>query len=322
MKKDIIVFFISVFSVLSLLSLERAVGIGWDYHRDSVTYAEDSFAIVDGILEQGIMSIPNGGYYFITAFFNQDIYFITTYNIFLFSITNIFFAKIHWKIFDNHKKLITIPLLLLLFNPYRIHLASTLLKDTTVIFSLTLVFYYFQKNKLIGLSLYFPLFLIRIASALYLSILMPLRYWKYLIIPLLILAYLYPDILVERLDASNEVSLKNREYDNMPTFQEYGYLGSLFRGVLWPFLALTGTFLIFTPALAFLFVALGSYMNMLYVWKVARTTPITLYVFMPMCIFAVLAPGFASYIRYVYPLVALSPLIALFYQESNKKRIN
>ena len=322
MVKSIIIFSLSVFSVLILLSLERAVGIGWDYHRDSITYAEDSFAIVDGILSQGIMSIPNGGYYFITSFFNQDIYLITTYNIFLFSLTNVYFAKLHWRITSDHRRLITFILLFLLFNPYRMHLASTLLKDTTVIFLMSLVFYYFPKNKVMALTIFFPLFLVRIVSVVYLAILVPLRYWKYLIIPVLVLAFLFPDILVERLDASNDVSLKNREYDNMPTFQEFGYLGSLIRGLVWPFLALTGTFLIFTPALAFLFVALGSFMNMVYVWKVARTTPITLYVYAPMFILAVLAPGFASYIRYVYPLVALSPLIVLFYQDPNRERIN
>lgn len=318
MKTQLIVFFLSILSALTLLIVERLVGIGWDYHQDSVTYAENSAVIIEGILSQGITAIPNSGYYFIAAFFGQNIYIITAYNILLFSLTNIYFAKLHWSFFKTYKESITFLLLFLLLNPYRIHLATTLLKDTTVIFLLTLTFYYFSKSKSIGLFIYFHLFIIRIASALYLFILIPLRYWKYLLLPIFILTYLYPDILIDRLDASNEVSLKNRDFDNMPTFQEYGYLGSLLRAILWPFFALTGSFVFLTPAPALMMVALGSYLNMLYTWKAARITPLVLYVYLPMSIFAILAPGFISYIRYVYPLVALSPLIALIHNKRFK----
>lgn len=253
MIKNLAIFTLSSSSVLILLLLERMVGIGWDYHRDAVTYAEDSFTIVDGILARGVIAIPNGGYYFIASFFDQNIYLITAYNIVLFSLTNVYFTKFHWNFIRDQRRLLTYTLLFLLFNPYRMHLASTVLKDTTVIFLVTLIFYYFPNRKFIAISTFFPLFLIRVVSAVYLAILVPLRYWKFLFIPALLLALSFSDIVVDRLDASNEVSLKNREYDNMPTFQEYGYLGSLLRGILWPFLALTGTFFIFTPAPAFFF---------------------------------------------------------------------
>lgn len=316
MKKYFFVFILSTLVVIFLLILERMVGIGWDYHVDSVTYATDSFETVSAILDQGITAMPNSGYYFIAAFLDQNITAITVYNIIVFSFTNILIAKLHWDCNFSEKKIITLSLLLLLLNPYRIHLASTLLKDTTIIFLFVLFIY---KAKYFWISL-IPLFLIRIASTIYLIALVPMKYWKYFILLLVVLIVSYPDALITQLDDSNAIDMRIRDFDTIPTFQEHGYLGSIVRGVAWPLLAITGAFVFISPAFAFIFVSVGCVMNIIYSWLMMKKSPIALNILAPMFIFAVLAPGFTSYIRYVYPLIIIAPLLLL--KEHKKQKMH
>ena len=304
---NIHVFLYSVAAVVLMLILERAAGIGWDYHADSVTYATMSFDTVSAILDQGVVGIANSGYYFIASALGQSIPLIIAYNILLFSITNLLIAEMHWRNTSAGRRVLSWPLLLLLLNPYRIHLASTLLKDTTLIFLLVIII---QETKYAWVA-WGPLFLIRVVSALYFIALMPKRYWRYLIALMALLFYYFPEALIGQLDESNATDLNFRDFDTIPTFQEFGVLGSIMRGLTWPLLAISGTFALVSPAIAFIFVSAGCVMNIIYSWKCWHRSPISLGVLVPMFVFAVLAPGFTSYIRYVYPLIVVAPLLIL-----------
>jgi hypothetical protein len=309
MNRSFVVFVLSILVSVLLIGVERMLGIGWDYHQDSITYATSSIETADAILAMEVWNIANGGYYFIAAFFGQSVIIITIYNMFIFAITNVYLAKIHWKLACRGEKIVNYLLLLLLLNPYRVHLSTTILKDTTVILLLVLIVYY----RRFFIVWFIPLFLIRIASILYLIALVPKKYWKYSIFMAALLIYFQSGIFIDRLDASNSVNLHSRSFDVIPTFQEYGYLGSVMRAILWPILVLTGAFAVVSPAFAYTIVAIGSVMNLIYSFIVSRRHPVVFYVYVPMAIFAVLAPGFTSYIRYVYPLVVLSPLILLIH---------
>lgn len=318
--QHIFVFVLSVLSATLMLACERFIGIGWDYHVDSVTYANTSFEVVRGVLSQGITSLPNTGYYFIVSFLGQNVTLITIYNIVVYSITNIFIANFHWSYDSKKNKIITLTLLLLLLNPYRIHLATTLLKDTTIIFLIVISICNFKYSWIS----FFLCFLIRVASIFYLIALLPKKYKRFFLFffgvigVILLMDTNFSNHLMAQIDGANSSNMKFRDFDTIPTFQEYGYLGIGVRGVLWPLLAITGGFFIISPNFLFAPLSIGCVMNIIYSWLTTRKSSITFNVLSSMAIFAVFAPGFTSYIRYVYPLITIAPLLTL--KENQKLR--
>lgn len=298
-----LIFCSSILIALLLLSLERLIGIGWDFHPDSVHYSKNSIYIANSLFEDGFMAWFNGGYYLIMYALNQDVFLVTAYNLILYAFTNVIIAKMHWEARSNY--IISIALLLLLLNPYRIHLATTMLKDTTMIFLTVLIFYKLRY----ALILILPTIMIRLASVFYFIAWFKPKHMKYIIFLGLMIFIVFPDPVIATLDNSGSIDLKTREFDNIPSFQEYGYFGSLIRGIVWPILAISGIFVFISPAFAYIFVALGCFMNLVYSYMVYNKPPLILRIFIPMAIIAVLAPGFTSYIRYVYPLIIITPLI-------------
>jgi hypothetical protein len=285
------------------MGLERFVGIGWDFHPDSVHYSKNSIYIANGLFERGFLSWFNGGYYYIMYLLNQDVFNVTLYNLILYALTNVFISKMHWEARSNY--VISIALLLLLLNPYRIHLATTMLKDTTMIFLAILIFYRLR----FAIILIMPTIMIRMASLFYFIAWFKPRSIKYIIFIGICAFVAFPDPIIAQLDSSGSIDLKTRDFDNIPSFQEYGYLGSVIRGIVWPLLALSGLFVFISPAFAYIFVALGCFMNIIYTYTIYKKPPILLRIFIPMAIIAILAPGFTSFIRYVYPLIIVTPLL-------------
>jgi len=161
--KTIIVFVFSFFFALLLLMAERLIGIGWDFHPDSVTYVTESTTVSKAIFEGQLSDLINNAYYVVCYFLNESIFDITLFNLTLYSITNIFLAKVHWGFDSGRKNIFSIFLLLLLLNPYRAHLATTVLKDTLIIFLVVISALNFRKF----LALIPLLILLRMASIIY-----------------------------------------------------------------------------------------------------------------------------------------------------------
>lgn len=224
----------------------------------------------------------------------------------IFSVTNIIIADIHWKYFSK-RKVITWTLLLLLINPYRIHLSTTLLKDTTIIFFSILAIYKARYSFFAGISLV----TLRIASIVYISAMIPVKYWKYLIVPILVLFFQYSEIILETIEGTESLEMHQREFDLIPRFQEYGIAGALIRGITWPLLSITGLFSLISPAFAYIFVAVGCVMNIMYLKATKNNLRQLIIVILPMFIFAILSPSFTAYIRYIYPLIIISPLLLI-----------
>jgi len=310
--KKIFIFFVSFVSVLSLLLVERLSGFGWDYHLDAVTYVNSSVNFVNWMKSQEFYRIFGAFWYFIVYFLDSNIYVITFINIMLFSITNVLIYSMHSKFFV-FSKLGLLLLSLLLFNPYRMHLSTTLLKETAIIF-LIVFFLYFGRRIIPFLVILFSATLIRLAAILYFISALPVRYFRLsFFIGLLSLPFIF-DLLIMRLDESNTVNLHSRDFDTIPTFQEYGYFGSLLRAIVWPFISLTGLFVLKSPALPMFMVAIGSIFNIIYASKLQFFSWYALFlVFCTLGIFAIIAPGFTSYIRYVYPLLSIWPLFIILH---------
>ena len=56
---------------------------------------------------------------------------------------------------------------------------------------------------------------------------------------------------------------------------------------------------------------------MLWVWIVNKKIEMDKGIFIAMAVIAVLAPGFTSYIRYVFPLIVMLPVITVLKSQSS-----
>jgi hypothetical protein len=313
--RSAIIFFVSVlFSTIGLL-IERYVGIGWDYHPDSVTYATQSHIIVDNILNDSLLSLPNNAYYVFASLLNQNVVLITAANIILFALTNVVLSNLHWRATPNSRTVISVSIVLLIFNPYRMHLSTTLLKDTLIIFLLVMA----VSSSAKGVFYWGIIILTRVAAILYTLILIDKKYYKYIIIVLLLFYSMFSDVIIDKLVDSNETDMIFREFDTIPNFREYGIYGTIIRAIVWPILALTGLFAVISPSLAYFPVALGCLFVNAYVYSRFRRLPFAFGILFSMAVFASLVTGFTSYIRYVYPIIVVFPVLLLVREIRNNQ---
>lgn len=296
---------LSLLCSLFLLGIERAVGINWDFHPDSVTYATSSEQAYNSITDNWL-GLINNAYYVIAYFLGQSVINITAMNIFLFSITNGLIYK-----FIKEKSCYQVSyalLLLLLLNPYRVHLSTTLLKDTLIIFFMVLLIGSTLLTRVIS---FMSIFVLRVASPIYLIMLIPRRYIFYCVLAALALMSVYWDSAIGRILEFNEQEMQLRDFDRIPTFQEFGVLGSVLRGVIWSFLSFSGLFVLLSPAPAFVPVAIGSVMTLIFLKKSTGSYKIPLQLLIATSIFGVMVTGYTAYIRYIYPILVAWPVIAV-----------
>lgn len=304
MKFSLVVSF-SLLLSLTTLGIERAVGIDWDFHPDSVTYATTSGEAYQSIMNDW-MELFNNGYYVLSYALDQSIVAITLMNTILFAVTN---GIIYKSIKNRANYPINIHLLsLLLLNPYRIHLSTTMLKDTLIIFLMVLLVTSPFASRAVS---FFGMVVLRIASPIYLIALVPKRFVLYAALGGLALTSATWDTLVVRVLEFNAMEMQLRDFDKVPTFQEFGFWGAILRGITWSILSFTGAFALISPAPAFIPVAIGSLMTLIFLKKTTGHYRIPTQLFIATSIFGIMVTGFTAYIRYVYPILVAWPIIAV-----------
>lgn len=310
-KSHIYIFIISLSLGILMLILERSLGINWDYHVDAKTYGENSRLITEGIIENGPIKIIGNSYYFVVSrIFNQNIFALTIFNLLIYSITNVLifdFLRIKLNSFFKGK-LSSLILLIYLFNPYRLHLGTTILKETPITFLLTILFY----PTIFSPIILFLLICLRTAGGIYAFAFLREKKLFLLIILIVISIIVIPefqDLVGNRIELTNEVNIRARAGDTIPNWQDLGFIGAILRGIIWPFLALTGFFIFIAPN-AFLFpLAIGPLINILVIFYLKKNfLPFTVGLYLSISLIAITAPGFFAFIRYSYPLISLAPL--------------
>ena len=113
-----------------------------------------------------------------------------------------------------------------------------------------------------------------------------------------------------------------REFDNVPSFYEYGQFGSIARAIVWPFLYLSGFFIFFSPSIMYLPIAVGSFI--LQFWCVKQYGKLAFYfpIYISMAVFAFIVSGFTSYIRYTLPLITILPILIINKEIRDKSLYN
>lgn len=287
----------SVLSLLILWSGERFVGIDWDYHVDSLHY------IFDGPKVYAQMDSAVKGYYeFLNLLgFNKNI--VLFANAVIFVATNIIAASLFKNIGVNYLR--NVWGLFFFFNPYRIHLALTPLKETLLIFFLVLAIRVPWGKLLLAVSSAF----IRPASIVY-------YYWFIdskrtrlgLIILLVGLLVVFNEAFFRVLHNSAETNLVTREWDRVPHFQELGVLGNFLRALFWPLFLLSGLYFLMSPSAIYFALCFTTVPTGLFLLTRVRMSQF-LDFYAALGGIALVVPGFTSYQRYVFPLIACGVLI-------------
>lgn len=178
-----------------------------------------------------------------------------------------------------------------------------------IIFLVVLVVISTNANRAIPIV---SLFMLRIASPLYLIILIPRRLLFYGFLAVSLLIAFYWDAAFNRILEFNEQEMRLRDFDSIPTFQEFGFFGAILRGIFWSLLSVSGVFALVSPAPAYVPVAIGSVMTLLFIKKATGSFKIPLQLLIVTSIFGVMVTGFTAYIRYIYPVLVAWPLIVIF----------
>lgn len=304
----IFIFTLSALFCILMLILERSVGIEWDFHPDARTYIELSPGSFSRL---GLDDLMLGKWFYVTVdFFKNHVDTIIAFNILIYSITNVGIATFFYKYTGFYqKKIVLLLFLLVIFNPYRIHLAVQVLKDTIIIFGIV----YFLIGKRFS-WLYFTIsFLFSLRSAMYLIAIIRKRNFiiVLLLISLFLLWYMGPNGILLILSTEAQVNMTFREFDSVPNFFEFGVLGAAIRAVLWPFFYLTGVFIFFSPSVMYLPIAIGSFF--LQIWHLMQYKKYAFYfqIYLAMGLMAFMVSGFTSYIRYTLPLITMLPILVI-----------
>ena len=265
---------------------------------------------------------------------------VVKFNIIFYLIGNIFIIKLYTnifkeKIFDRKNLLL---LIIILFLPYKTHLTISVLKDGLILFLLIFVFTYKKIYSLIlsillgtsfrwGFFLYLILFINKKIFNKKLLIMMSITIFAFLS------WFIYTKINTDHnsdtlnnllisiknyFQTRNNIDLGGRDYDQVPTFAEYK-LGTIFRGITWPFLFMTGTFSVFTKSYLFYCLAVEIIIVQFLMYWYFKKIVINTNLIIILILIAMQMNTFTAYFRYSYLAYYISLLIT-FLDSSNYKK--
>ena len=304
-----LIFIASLVAVSAMLLIERAVGIDWDYHPDAVTYATDTARFVAVIIATPYLAF-NVMHYGLMHLLGGSVVAMTALNMMLFAVTNVLVFHAQKEKIIKRKFWVWVLLSLFLLNPYRLHLATTILKDTVIIFFLALIW-----TQRFWWLWVIPLLQWRVAGLFYLSTVFPRRWFIAAGFVTLVLVAINHAYLVDFANSVNSANIRLRSFDTVPNFTDYGLMGTALRMLLWPLMSITGVFTLFSSSLLFVPLALGALVSLIFALVMTkRFNPWSwLAVYASMAAFAFFCTGFTTYIRYVYPVIGLLPLAVTFF---------
>ncbi len=305
------IYILSLLLLILVSYLEAFFGINWDFHPDSVYYIENSVDIASGLNYE---NLANNLYYYIVYLLNSNITSLIILNSILYIATN---GIIYNEYIRNNLKYTKIEILLItliILNPYRVHLAIHILKDTLIIFVYILAAVGTLKFKLPAFVL---IILLRIGSIVYFLAFIFRKMNAKLIIFIitLIFIYLYQNYANGSFNLQ-EVDMKFRDFDNIPNFMDQGFIGAILRFITWPLLLISGGFILFMPNILVLPIALS--LVLIQIWSIVKFNRLyfNFSIIVTIGVFAFLVTGFTSFIRYTLPIITLIPIFI-----NNKKNV-
>ena len=265
---------------------------------------------------------------------------VVKFNIIFYLIGNIFIIKLYTnvfkeKIFDRKNLLL---LIMILFLPYKTHLTISVLKDGLILFLLIFAFAYKKIYSLIisiilgtsfrwGFFLYLILFINKkilnkkLLIIIFITILAFLSWFIFTKINTNHNSDSLSNLLISiknYFQIRNNIDLGGRDYDHVPTFAEYK-IGTIFRGIVWPFLFITGTFSIFTKSYLFYCLAIEIIVVQFLMYWYFKKFVINLNLIIILILIAMQTNTFTAYFRYSYLAYYIS-LLVTFLDSSNYRK--
>jgi len=307
------VFFSSVLFSLLILFLERMNGVGIDYHPDATTYLDSLDESTNLLFFNNPLDYVGSFYYVFVNFLNGNVNVLIGFNIFLFAVTNSALFNLVRKTYFKKGWLYYFSIVIIIFDPYRAHLSTHVLKDTFIIFCL--FFLCFSKSFVIMLFSAILGMFIRFAFFIYVPMLLSLKKITikntfFIFIILCITTYLFIENIILGLQEGQTADMAFRSFDQVPNFMNDEVFGSLIRIIIWPVIRITGAAALFSPVyLLFLIQACA----LMYITFVNRSYLKFTHIFLifPLVALAYGTTGYNSYLRYTQPaLTILSVWIA------------
>lgn len=313
--EPLIILLLNAFVVFLFFYVQSVYGMGpGEVHIDEKTYLE----LGKNYAESGIGLCSVGQqYYCLVTYLKGDVDLIIIINLIIYFVTSLILIN---KLlpFSKENFFHFLLFLILIFDPYRIHLALHVLKETIIIFSLLLFFCNSKFLRLIGFIIGISF---RIAMPIYFFLdvklnlrLIFLSFVIFLMAFFLLKDTIYGDVIYFMISGSQK-DMVFQGYDKIPTFNEYGFGGDILRAIVWPVIVIFGVFIIISPSFYFFPIFFSLLIYNLYSFICLKKFPFLKGFFISASILAFVVPGFTTYFRYIYPMIIVLPII----QVRNKK---
>ena len=331
------IFILSFIICLFFYSAEGLLEIDRFYHPDSVhylsKYLDNSHQFKDYI--NNPLMIFNSNYYQISNLFRDNYYLLILINFILYSLTNVFiYQKVFKRYFYTISNIKLIFLFYLLFlDPYRLHLASHILKETFLIFFIIVIV--LSNIKIIKILSIIFMESFRPNSLIYLFIFFTYSNLKkflnlkiiYIMLALIIITLLFAILadqnvykiiqtqfenIINMMKKTYDREMPLRNYDHLAQFKDYGFpLGFLLKNITWPIMLVSGFFMFFVSSLMFKFLGVIILLNNALVYIVAKKTFISLGLLIILVMISVYSSSYTSMFRYCY--IAIYASVVYFF---------
>jgi hypothetical protein len=299
-------FFYSIIYSLIILFIERKNNIQIDFHPDATEYFERADQEMLSSFIENPFQFLGKFYYVIVSYFIDNIEFLIILNILAYSLTNYILYLIIKNIFSKRNFLYSIFILIIIFNPYRAHLAVHPLKDTLIILSLVFsffsssivlnfIFISFAAMLRLGFYVYLPIFFLNIKNKNF-------AFFIFFIFSLFLYFY-FGGMISEALRLSAD--MRNRSFDTVYNFINFDFpFAQILRGITWPVIRITGLAALFHP---FYFLFLLQSVALMYIIYVNRRYVDYRVVFfiLPLMIIAAVSSAYNTYLRYSEPILTI-----------------
>jgi hypothetical protein len=317
---EIRIFFSSIIFSLTILTIERIIGIGVDYHPDSSYYL--NYNDYAKHIRVGLF------YHDVVYFFNSNVSALLTLNVVAFSLTNLVLYSVLKKVYLTNGWFYYISSLIVIFDPYRAHLSIHVLKDSLLI--LTLVLFLFSSNIIIKLIFLFMSIMISVRSFIFFSMFFYFskKKFTYILLIFTILFFIFNYYKIDLPAFHVQLDIRFRSFDNVYNFIDFDFpFAQILRGITWPVIRITGLAVLFHP---FYFLFLLQSVTLMYIIYVNRRYVDYRVVFfiLPLVIIATITNGYNSYLRWTQPIITVLSVWMLslplahkenFYKKSQNK---
>ena len=328
--------FILSFLICSIFYLaEGMLGVDRFYHPDSKYYLKNMYNVKFQQFLSNPTILVHKGFHIVTNSLNNNYYLIILVNFILYSLTNVLiYQKIFKKYFNIYSNIKLIFLFYLLFlDPYRLHLASHILKETFLIFIIIVIVT--LNLKIIKLIFILLLEVFRKYSWIYLFIFFTYSNLKkflklkifyitsiVLVISFLILILIDQNIykliynefekVINFMKMRFDTEMPLRSYDHVTQFRDYGFpAGFILKTVSWTIMLISGFFMLFVSSLMFKFLGIIILFNNLLIYFITKRSFISIGLIIILLMLSIYTTSYTSMFRYSY-IAVYSAMIYFF----------